>query len=57
MDEYRCAACGGVFEKGWTEDEARGELADTFAIPVEDCEIVCDDCYNEIMDLPTAPPQ
>lgn len=45
-DTYICASCGGTFDKGWSDDEAEAELASTFAVPKEDCDIVCDDCYK-----------
>jgi hypothetical protein len=47
-NEYKCAACGGVFEKGWSDEEALAELDETFGVPVECCDIVCDDCFHEI---------
>jgi hypothetical protein len=47
-NEYKCAACGGVFEKGWSDEEALAELDATFGVPVEDCALVCDDCYREM---------
>ena len=50
MDTYKCAVCGGVFEKGLTEEEAQAELKENFGdIPVSECDIVCDDCYQEIV--------
>jgi uncharacterized protein with PIN domain len=48
-NEYRCAACGGIFEKGWSDEEAAGELASTFKVPADDCSLVCDDCYKLMM--------
>jgi hypothetical protein len=48
-NEYKCEACGGVFEKGWSDDEAVAELDATFGgVPVEDCAIICDDCYRKM---------
>jgi DNA-directed RNA polymerase subunit RPC12/RpoP len=48
-NEYKCTACGGVFEKGWSDDEAVAELNETFgSVPMEDCGIVCDDCYRKM---------
>ena len=29
-NEYQCAVCGGIFEKGWSEEEARAEEAEVF---------------------------
>jgi hypothetical protein len=49
-NEYQCAECGGVFERGWTEEQARAEqAANGFAdLPPEDTACVCEDCYQEI---------
>ncbi len=50
-NEYLCAACGGIFEKGQTEEEAlkEKEANGWGAVPMEDCDVVCDDCYKKIM--------
>lgn len=50
-NEYECAMCGGVFEKAWSEEEARAEYVNNFGTTVaesDDGVIVCDDCYKEI---------
>lgn len=46
-DTYTCAACGGVFEKGRSDDDAMlesktlwGDLA-----PADLC-VICDDCFE-----------
>lgn len=44
--QFTCAACGGTFDQGWSEEEAEAELANTFALPKEECVLVCDDCYK-----------
>lgn len=49
QNQYTCAQCGETFDKGWSDDEALAELGTTWAIPIEDCAIVCDDCYNMMM--------
>lgn len=50
MDTYKCAACGGVFEKTISEEEAQAELKENFGdIPINECDIVCDVCYQKIM--------
>ena len=51
-DEFKCAHCGGVFEKAWSDLEARKEYEENF--PQESSEgwkeaTVCDDCYKEFM--------
>jgi len=45
---YKCAACGGVFEKAWTDEEALAETADVFGSDAlaEPLEAVCDDCFE-----------
>ena len=49
-NEYQCAMCKGIFEKGWTEEESVSELKENFGdISKEDCDVICDDCYNAIM--------
>lgn len=46
-NEYECAVCHGVFETGWSDEEATAELGETFpGIGKQDCAIVCDDCYK-----------
>jgi hypothetical protein len=47
-NEYQCEICHGVFEKGWTEEEANAERSEIFGSPVaEDDGLVCDDCFNK----------
>jgi hypothetical protein len=50
-DTYQCAHCGGVFEKGWSDEEATAEAADNFgeAPKGDDAAVVCDDCYQGFM--------
>lgn len=49
MNQYRCARCDGVFEKGWTDEEASAELGELFpgSMP-SDCDQVCDGCFKEM---------
>ena len=48
-NQYRCAACGGVFDKGWSDEDAKAEHTKTFPeTPLDDCAIVCDDCYKRM---------
>lgn len=46
---YKCSICEGVFEKGWTEEEAEEELKNNFGeeYTPSDCGLVCDDCYKK----------
>ena len=49
-NQYRCAQCGGIFDKGWTDEEARAEQEDNgwLEIPDDFMAVVCDDCYKEM---------
>jgi hypothetical protein len=48
--EYKCAMCGDVFEKGQSDEDAKDELQDVFpGFEIADCDLVCDDCYNNLM--------
>lgn len=47
--EYECAACHGVFSKGWPEKEAAAEFAERFeGCNQGDAAVVCDDCYKKM---------
>ena len=47
-NEYKCAACGNVYEKGWSDEEAQAELEQDFpGFKTEDCGIICDDCHKK----------
>lgn len=47
--EFRCAVCRGIFEKGWSDDEAAAELTTTFpGIGQDECALVCDDCFEKM---------
>jgi rubredoxin len=47
---YTCEQCGGVFDAGWTEEEARAEQRQNFGdMPDGVMAQVCDDCYKQIM--------
>lgn len=50
-NEYKCADCGGVFEKGWGDEEAIKEKEDNGwgDMSMGSMAVVCDDCYNKIM--------
>lgn len=59
-NQYQCAKCGGVFTKGWSDEEAEAEYKKDFGYlpPVlkDDPFLICDDCYNEIFGESTAYP-
>ncbi len=52
-NEYRCAECGGIFVKGWSDEEAAAEanerLPGLMEANEEDRVMVCDDCYKSII--------
>jgi DNA-directed RNA polymerase subunit RPC12/RpoP len=52
-NEYQCAQCKGIFEYGWSDEEAIKEATDTFGKPPaewkDNAAIVCDDCYQEML--------
>ena len=50
METYICAMCKGIFEKETPEEEAVDELHELFGpdVEVEDCDLVCDDCFEKI---------
>lgn len=46
-NEFKCARCEGVFEKGWSDEEAAAELGERFPGFTEDeCVLICDDCFQ-----------
>jgi DNA-directed RNA polymerase subunit RPC12/RpoP len=50
---YTCAACSGVFDKGWSDEEALAEKEENWGdMSMDDMEVVCDDCYRKMMGLP-----
>ena len=49
-DTFKCAMCGGTFDKEWSDAEALAEAAHVFGPEgmKEPLEIVCDGCYLTI---------
>ncbi len=44
-NEYRCSACGGIFENGWSDEEALAESKKLWpGVQPEECVEICDDC-------------
>lgn len=44
--------CRGEFEKGWSDNEAGAEYAERFTDEAErneERDLVCEDCYQKIM--------
>ena len=49
METYKCERCGGVFEKGWSDEEAIAEMGEVFpGATQEQCGLVCDPCYQKM---------
>lgn len=51
-NEFTCALCQRTFPKGWTDEEAKAEKEELFPnTDVDDCEIVCHECFEEMEKL------
>lgn len=51
MREFTCEECGGTFETGWSDEEAREESNALFpGVSVDDMAEICDVCFKEIME-------
>jgi hypothetical protein len=47
--QYTCSMCEEVCESEWTEEEAIAEKERDFgSVPLEECDTVCDKCYQQI---------
>lgn len=48
-NEFQCDSCGGIFTKGWSDEESLAE-AETNGHPATgDDGVICDDCYPAFM--------
>ena len=48
-NQYECAACGGIFDKGRPDEEAVREYVELFPTHVDEPrEVVCDDCFKKM---------
>lgn len=51
-DTYRCAHCGGVFDKGWSDKAANFEAKHYFGVANASSDprmaTVCDDCFQKM---------
>jgi len=49
-NEFKCAVCGGIFEKSRTDEEANEEAKNIWGVDNadknNDMVLVCDDCFN-----------
>lgn len=54
-NEYKCARCHGVFEKGWSDEESKKEAEEIFGKHPDEWndfpEVICDDCFMKIHPL------
>jgi hypothetical protein len=48
MNEYTCDVCHQTFKYAWSDEEAKKELEQNFGVSVEECGLVCDDCYKKM---------
>ena len=52
-NEYQCARCGEVYEKGWTDEEADAEATKIFGKHPDQWKdekaVICDDCFKEVV--------
>lgn len=50
-DEFKCHICKKIFKKGLTDGEAEKQLGKEFGelVLTEECEIVCDDCFGNML--------
>ena len=48
-NQFKCAVCHKIFDKGLTDAEAEKQLEKEFPGQItEDCDLVCDDCYKKM---------
>lgn len=46
---YICDICHGTFESGWSDEDALTELKELWGdVPIDECGVVCDDCWQQI---------
>jgi|HubBroStandDraft_4_1064222.scaffolds.fasta_scaffold166606_2 hypothetical protein len=50
-EKYTCAACKGVFYKGWSDEKAAEEFHERHpTMPIdEETALICDMCYKAIL--------
>lgn len=51
-NEYQCEWCKGIFEKGWTDEEAEKEAKTIFGKNPNEWRdksvLICDDCFTQM---------
>lgn len=49
-NEFRCANCGKVYEKDWSDEEAEDEAKEIWGVgnasTDERMSVICDSCFN-----------
>ena len=50
-DRFTCARCGGIFNKGWSDAEAKAKYRANMpeVPPDEPTDLLCDPCYQRFM--------
>lgn len=50
-NQYKCAMCKGIFDKGWSDEEVMQEASWFFGEELVNnsaMDVVCDDCFQKI---------
>lgn len=48
-ETFICQLCEQTFEKGWSDKDAEAEKDALWGdVPLDDCGVVCDDCWQQI---------
>jgi len=48
-NEFKCDRCGGIFEKGWSDEEADKEAKQWGKLSDKEKSTICDDCYKDFI--------
>lgn len=52
QNEYKCAYCGEIYEKGWSDEESKKEAEEIFGKHPDEWNdgqvVICDDCFKQI---------
>ena len=51
-NEYKCGHCCGIFEKGWSDEEAKAEATEIFGKNPDEWRdeqvVICDGCFQKV---------
>ena len=47
-NEFQCAMCKGIFNKGVSDEEADKEMKENFGDVTGPIDVICDNCYKAI---------